>query len=135
MEKNTSGTEAKYNFIKALEDQVIRLARNVQSDKVGRTTGHICMVMPATEFVLIQGTTVFVFEAHPGVIEYLLPNPCTTVRQHTERKYEHTEKLQVFKMEHTLDEKLKAHVSSCLDEDDCIDLKNDQIGYTNLRTK
>ena len=45
--------EANYNFIKVLEVQVIRLAGHVQSDKAGATTGHIDMVMPASEFVLI----------------------------------------------------------------------------------
>ena len=40
--KLQSGIEANYNFIKALEDQVIRLVGNVQSDKTGGTTGHMC---------------------------------------------------------------------------------------------
>ena len=73
--KLQSGTEADYNFIKALEDQVISLVGNVQLDKARGTTGHIGMAMPATEFLLIQGITVFVLERHlgVGVINYLLP--------------------------------------------------------------
>lgn len=63
--KKQPRTDTDCNFIKALKDQVIRLAGNVQSYKARGTTGHIGMVMPAPEFVLIQGTTVFVLEAHP----------------------------------------------------------------------
>ena len=117
------GTEADYNFIKALEDQVIGLAGNVQSDKAGGTIGHIGMVMPAPEFALIQGTTAFVLGSHPGIIDYLLPTPCTTAQHYVGRKYKHSEKTQVFKMERTLDEKLKAHIFSCFDEDDYMDLE------------
>ena len=92
--KLQSGTEADYNFIKALEDhQVIGLAGNVQSDKAGGTTDYIGMGMPALEFALIQGTTKFVLGRHPGVINYLLPTPCTTAQHYTERKYEHPEKI------------------------------------------
>ena len=129
------GTEANYNFIKYLEDHVLGLAGKVQYNKTGGTTGHIGMIMPAPEFVLIQGTTTFALEVHSGVINYLLPTACTTVHQHMERKYEHTDQLQAFKMECTLDGKLKGHVFLCFDKDDYIALKQDQIRYTNISTQ
>ena len=68
MEKLLPGTEADYNFIKDLEDQVLDLVGKVQSDKAGGITGHIGMFMTPTEFALIPGTTVFDLEVHPDVI-------------------------------------------------------------------
>ena len=68
--------------------------------------------MLAAEFLLIAGTTAFALEVHPGVINYTLPTACTTAQQQTKLKYGHTEQLQVFKMERTLDKKIKGHVFS-----------------------
>ena len=70
------------------------------------------MFMTPVEFESILGTTVFDLEVHPGIINYQLPTPCTTVQQQTEQKYEHTEKIYAFKMERTLDKKIKGHVFS-----------------------
>ena len=83
--------EADYTFIKDLENKVLDLVGKVQSNKSGGITGHIGKFMTPAEFSLISGTTVFNLEAHPGVIDYMLPTECTTQQQHTERKYEHTE--------------------------------------------
>ena len=71
------------------------------------------MIIPAPKFALIQDTTAFVLEVYPGVMDYLIPTACTTVQQHTERKYKHTEKVQVFEMEHTLNKQLE-DMSSCV---------------------
>ena len=78
--KLQSRTKDDYNFIKDLEDQVVGLAGKVQLDKAGGITGHIGIIMPPPEFALIQSTTAFVLEAHPGVIDYLLPAACITVQ-------------------------------------------------------
>ena len=37
-------------------------------------------------------------------------------------------------MEHTIDKKLKAHVFSCFKEDDYLNLKQNKIEYTNVKT-
>ena len=91
--KLPSGSETNYNFIKALEDQVISLAGDVQSSKGGGTTGHIGMVMTPAEFVLIANTVPFVLWVHPVPVNYNLPTGCTTIQQHTERKYGRTSSL------------------------------------------
>ena len=98
-----------YTFIDGLEDKVIDLVDKVQSDKSWETTGYIGMLMTTAEFALIPGTTPFTLQVHLGVINYNNPTQCTTIQQHTERKYEHTENLHVFKTEHTLDEQMKGH--------------------------
>ena len=114
---------------------MLDLAGKVQSDKAGGTTGHIGMIMPAAKLSLIADTTAFTLEVHARVINYILPIACTTIQQHTERKYEHTEQLQVFEMEHTLDKQYKGHVVLCFDKDDYMDMKQDRIGYTNISTQ
>ena len=55
--------EPNYNFINGLEEQIFDLARKVRSDKTGGTTGHIGLIMTATEFTLIPDTIPF----HPSV--------------------------------------------------------------------
>ena len=69
-QKLPSGDEAGYNFIKKLKDQVISLAGDVQFDKGGRTTGHVCMVKTPAKFALIPNTQPFVLLVHPGVVNY-----------------------------------------------------------------
>lgn len=90
--------------------------------------------MTPTEFALIPGTTVFNLQVHPGVIDYQLPTLYTTVQQHTERKYDHTEELHVFEMKRALDEQMKGHIFLCFEEDVYVNLKQDRIGYTNIST-
>ena len=51
-----NGSEANCNFIKALEDQVVSLAGDVQSDNGRGTTSHVSMVIPALNFALLQNT-------------------------------------------------------------------------------
>ena len=71
-------------FNPPVEEQVFDLVGKVQSNKLKGTTSHISMFMTLVEFALIQDTTHFTQEANPGVVNYLLPTPCTTIQQHTE---------------------------------------------------
>ena len=90
--------------------------------------------MTLVEFDLIPGTTSFTREAHPGVVNYLLPTPCTTIQPHIERRCQHEEKLHVFKMEQTIDTQVKTRVFLCFDKDVYVDLKQPRIRYTNITT-
>ena len=66
-----------YTFINNLEEEVLDCVATVRSDKNGGTTGHLGLVMEAAEFALIPGVVnpLFVREAHPGAVNYLLPTP------------------------------------------------------------
>ena len=61
--------------------------------------------MTAAEFALIPGVVnpPFVQETHPGAANYLLPTPCNTMQQHTERRLATEHRLHVFEMEQMMD--------------------------------
>ena len=125
-----------WTFINNLQEEVLDLAATVRSDKCGGTTGHLGLVMEAAEFALVPGvvTPSFPCEAHPGVVNYLLPTPCTTMQHNTERRLANEHLLHVFEMKQMMDEQLKKHVMSCFHKDIYIGLKQPCIGYTNITT-
>ena len=125
-----------YTFINNLEEEVLDLAATVRSDKNGATTGHLGLIMEAGEFALNPGVVnpPFAREAYPGPVNYLLPIPCTTQQQHTERRLLNEHLLHVFTMEQMMDQQLKKHVMSCFDKNIYVGLKQPRIGYTNITT-
>ena len=125
-----------YFFVNNLEEEVLDLVATIRAYKNGGTTGHVGLIMEAGEFALISGVVnpPVVREAHPGVIDYQLPTPCTTMQQHTERRLANEHLLHVFEMEQMMDQQLKKHVMSCFHKDIYVSLKQPRIGYTNITT-
>ena len=130
--KLPSDEEPNHTFINDLEEQIYDLVGTVRSDKLCGTTGHIGLIMPATEFQLILNTTPFIRSTHPGTVNYLLPTNCTTINQHTEQRYEHEMLLHVFEMDQMIETQIKKHIMSCFDKDVYIKLKHLRLGYTNV---
>ena len=92
----------KRTFINNLQEEVLDLAATIRSDKCGGTTGHLGLIMSATEFSLVPGVVgpPFLQGTHPGAVNY---TGTTTVNQHTERQLAHEYLLHVFKLEQMMD--------------------------------
>ena len=82
-----------HTFISDLVEQVMDLVATVWLDKAGGKTGHIGLIMPATEFALIPGFTVaFDKSDHPDTVDYDAAPLATTITQQNDRRYEHQNK-------------------------------------------
>ena len=125
--------EPDYVFIYERVEQAMNLVATVRSDKAGGLTGHMGLIMPAADFILLPGVTQpFVRSVHPGNVNYTTAPAATTSVQQQDRRYEHQNRLHVFEMEQMIETKIKKHSMSCFDEDIYIELKHHLLGYSNV---
>ena len=59
-----------WTCINDIQEEIFDLVATIRSDKCGRTTGHLGLVMSAAEFAILVPGPAFPRETHPGEVNY-----------------------------------------------------------------